>query len=339
VISPNSHVNLSQSTNDVYPTAVRIALHRSLGEFRAELQRLAEAFKAKGTEFASLLKMGRTQMQDAVPMTLGQEFSAFAHTLLEDVERLTESQSLIREINLGATAIGTGINAPPGYAELAAKNLAVITEIPVVTAPDLVEATSDTGAFVQLSGVLKRTSTKLSKMCNDLRLLSSGPRAGFGEINLPPMQPGSSIMPGKVNPVIPEVVNQVCFDVIGGDVTVTIAAEAGQLQLNAFEPVIAYRLLRSLEMLRNACAVLRERCVTGITANADRMRTFVEQSIGIVTALVPVIGYETATEIARAALESGRGVFDIVLERGTLTRAQLDEILNPAAMTAPRAVN
>ena len=339
VISPNSHVNLSQSTNDVYPTAVRVALHKSITTFRDELARLADAFGVKGDEFKSMLKMGRTQMQDAVPMTLGQEFLAFAHTLQEDVERLSEAQSLIREINLGATAIGTGINAPPGYAEMAARKLTEISGVPVLTAPDLVEATSDTGAFVQLSGVLKRTSTKLSKICNDLRLLSSGPRAGFGEINLPPMQPGSSIMPGKVNPVIPEVVNQVCFDVIGGDVTVTIAAEAGQLQLNAFEPVIAYRLLRSIDMLRAACLVLRERCVIGITANVDRMRMFVEHSIGIVTALVPVLGYELATEIAKTALESGLGVFDVVLESGVLTRAQLDEILNPAAMTAPRSVS
>ncbi|MCA0375162.1 MAG: aspartate ammonia-lyase [Gemmatimonadetes bacterium] len=338
VIGPNDHVNLSQSTNDVYPTAVRLALHRSLGDFRAELRRLSDAFGVKGGEFAPLIKMGRTQMQDAVPMTLGQEFTAFANTLAEDVDRLAEAQSLIREINLGATAIGTGINAPPGYADVACRHLAEITGIPVITAPDLVEATSDTGAFVQLSGVLKRTATKLSKICNDLRLLSSGPRAGFGEINLPPMQPGSSIMPGKVNPVIPEVVNQVCFDVIGGDVTVTLAAEAGQLQLNAFEPVIAYRLLRSLDMLRQACLVLRERCVTGITANADRMRHFVEHSIGIVTALVPVIGYEAATRIARTALDTGRGVFELVLEGGLLSREQLDGILNPAAMTAPRNV-
>ena len=336
VISPNDHVNLSQSTNDVYPTAVRVALHKSLSGFRTELARLADAFGAKGVEFAPLIKMGRTQMQDAVPMTLGQEFMAFAHTLQEDVERLGEAQSLIREINLGATAIGTGINAPPGYAALACKHLAVIAEVPVMTAFDLVEATSDTGAFVQLSGVMKRTATKLSKICNDLRLLSSGPRAGFGEINLPAMQPGSSIMPGKVNPVIPEVVNQVCFEVIGGDVTVTMAAEAGQLQLNAFEPIIAYRLLRGIDMLRNACTVLRERCVTGITANPDRMRYFVEHSIGIVTALVPVLGYEVATDIAKTALASGRGVFDLVLERELLTRAQLDDILNPAAMTAPR---
>jgi aspartate ammonia-lyase len=338
VVSPNDHVNLSQSTNDVYPTAVRLALHASLAQFRDELGRLADAFAAKGTEFAPLLKMGRTQMQDAVPMTLGQEFAAVAHTLREDVDRLAEAQLLIREINLGATAIGTGINAPPGYAALVARHLAQVSGVAVVTAPDLVEATSDTGAFVQLSGVLKRTATKLSKTCNDLRLLSSGPRAGFGEINLPPMQPGSSIMPGKVNPVIPEVVNQVCFDVIGGDVTVTLAAEAGQLQLNAFEPVIAYRLLRALDMLRNACAVLRERCITGITANADRMRYFVEHSIGLVTALVPVVGYQAAGEIAKEALATGRGVAELALERQLLTRTQLDAILDPAAMTAPRAV-
>lgn len=338
IIGPNDHVNLSQSTNDVYPTAVRVAMYKSLGTYRAELGRLADAFEAKGAEFASLLKMGRTQLQDAVPMTLGQEFNAFAHTLREDVDRLAEAQLLIREINLGATAIGTGINAPPGYADLAAKHLAEISEVPVLTAPDLVEATSDTGAFVQLSGVLKRSSTKLSKICNDLRLLSSGPRAGFGEINLPAAQPGSSIMPGKVNPVIPEVVNQVCFEVIGGDVTVTMAAEAGQLQLNAFEPVITYRLLRSMDMLRNACEVLRERCVMGITANADRMRHFVEHSIGIVTALVPVIGYEASTDVARTALSSGGSVVEIVMERGLLTREQLDQILNPEAMTAPRSV-
>jgi aspartate ammonia-lyase len=339
MVSPNTHVNLSQSTNDVYPTAVRLALHSSIEGFRKELSRLVDAFALKGKEFAPMLKMGRTQMQDAVPMTLGQEFQAFAHTLGEDVDRLGEAQLLIREINLGATAIGTGINAPPGYADAVREHLIRIVDIALLTAPDLVEATSDTGAFVQLSGVLKRTAVKLSKICNDLRLLSSGPRAGFGEINLPAMQPGSSIMPGKVNPVIPEVVNQVCFDVIGGDVTVTMAAEGGQLQLNAFEPVIAYRLLRSIDTLRIACVVLRERCVNGITANVDRMRYFVEHSIGIVTALVPILGYETATEIAKSALDSGRGVFDVVLERGLLTREQLDTILNPAAMTAPRTVN
>jgi aspartate ammonia-lyase len=336
-VHPNNHVNLSQSTNDVYPTAVKLALHTAIEALRGAMKDLAAAFLAKGDEFAPLIKMGRTQLQDAVPMTLGQEFTAFGHTILEDVERLGEAQALIREINMGATAIGTGINAPPGYAEAVRANLSRITGLGLITAPDLVEATADTGAFVQLSGVLKRCAVKLSKICNDLRLLSSGPRAGFGEINLPAMQPGSSIMPGKVNPVIPEVVNQVCFDVIGGDMTVTMAAEAGQLQLNVFEPVIAYRLLSGISALPNACVVLRERCVVGITPNPDRMRQFVEQSIGIVTALVPVLGYETSTEIARDALASGRGVYDLVMERRLLTREQLDQALNPDTMTAPRA--
>jgi aspartate ammonia-lyase len=243
---------------------------------------------------------------------------------------------LIREINMGATAIGTGINAPAGYAQTVCRELSRITGLALITAPDLVEATADTGAFVQLSGVLKRCAVKLSKICNDLRLLSSGPRAGLGEINLPPMQPGSSIMPGKVNPVIPEVVNQVCFDVIGGDVTVTMAAEAGQLQLNVFEPVIAYRLLRSIETLENGCKVLRERCVVGITPNPSRMREFVEQSIGIVTALVPIIGYEQATSVAKEALESGKGVYEIVTARGLMTRQQLDRALDPESMTGPK---
>jgi aspartate ammonia-lyase len=332
LLHPNQHVNLSQSTNDVYPTAVKLALHSSIAALQQEMGALAGAFLTKGSEFSSFLKMGRTQLQDAVPMTLGQEFTAFAHTILEDVDRLGEAQLLIREINMGATAIGTGLNAPRGYADRVRDHLTRITRIQLITAPDLVEATADTGAFVQLSGVLKRCAVKLSKICNDLRLLSSGPRAGFGEINLPPMQPGSSIMPGKVNPVIPEVVNQVCFDVIGGDVTVTMAAEAGQLQLNVFEPVIAFRLLRSMTSLTAACRVLRERCVLGITANPDRMRWFVENSIGIVTALVPVIGYERATEIARDALASGRGVYELVLERGLMTREALDHALDPEAM-------
>ena len=332
VIHPNTHVNLSQSTNDVYPTAVKLALHLSIEPLRTAMRELAEAFLAKGAEFEPYLKMGRTQLQDAVPMTLGQEFSAFGHTILEDVDRLGEAQALIRETNMGATAIGTGITAPPGYAERVRRHLSAITGLELITAPDLVEATADTGAFVQLSGVMKRCAVKLSKICNDLRLLSSGPRAGLGEINLPAMQPGSSIMPGKVNPVIPELVNQVCFDVIGGDVTVTLAAEAGQLQLNVFEPIIALRLLHGLETLRNANVVLRERCVVGITANPDRMRWFVEHSVGIVTALVPVIGYETSTEIAKEALRTGRGVYEIVQERGLMTRDDLDRLLNPAAM-------
>jgi aspartate ammonia-lyase len=334
-VHPNNHVNLSQSTNDVYPTAVKLALHTVIEGLRHAMKDLAAAFLAKGDEFSPHIKMGRTQLQDAVPMTLGQEFTAFGHTILEDVERLGEAQALIREMNMGATAIGTGINAPRGYADAVRTELSRITGLALITAPDLVEATADTGSFVQLSGVLKRCAVKLSKICNDLRLLSSGPRAGFGEINLPAMQPGSSIMPGKVNPVIPEVVNQVCFDVIGGDITVTMAAEAGQLQLNVFEPVIAYRLLGGISSLTNACTVLRERCVNGITANPDRMRWFVEHSIGIVTALVPVIGYETSTEIARDALASGRGVYELVMERGLMTREELDRALNPEAMTGP----
>ncbi|MBC7791888.1 MAG: aspartate ammonia-lyase [Anaerolineae bacterium] len=334
-VHPNNHVNLSQSTNDVYPTAVKLALHASIDLLKTALADLARAFLAKGEEFSPYIKMGRTQLQDAVPMTLGQEFAAFGHTILEDVDRLGETQALIREINMGATAIGTGINAPRGYTEIVRQQLVAVTGLQLVTAPDLVEATADTGVFVQLSGVLKRCAVKLSKICNDLRLLSSGPRAGFAEINLPPMQPGSSIMPGKVNPVIPEVMNQVCFDVIGGDATVTMAAEAGQLQLNVFEPVIAFRLLGNIQTLVNGCSVLREKCVDGITANPDRMRWFVENSIGIVTALVPIIGFEKASEIAKTALETGGNVYDLVCDGGLMTREALDTLLNPTAMTAP----
>jgi aspartate ammonia-lyase len=336
LISPNSHVNLSQSTNDVYPTAIKLAMHSSIDDLKEAMGALAGAFLLKGEEFMPHLKMGRTQLQDAVPMSLGQEFAAFAHTMLEDVDRLTEAQALIREINMGATAIGTGITATHGYAEAVRTQLSRITNLGLITAPDLVEATADTGVFVQLSGVLKRCAVKLSKICNDLRLLSSGPRAGFGEINLPPMQPGSSIMPGKVNPVIPEVVNQVCFDIIGGDVTVTFAAEGGQLQLNVFEPIIAYRLLRGMVMLTRACEVLRTRCVEGITANTERMRYFVEHSIGIVTALVPILGYERATEIAKQALDTGRGVYDLVCGSGLMTRDEIDRALNPETMIQPK---
>ena len=335
-VHPNNHVNLSQSTNDVYPTAMKLALHSQIEGLSREMSRLAAAFLAKGDEFSPFIKMGRTQLQDAVPMTLGQEFTAFGRTILEDVQRLGEAQALIREINLGGTAIGTGITAPPGYAESVRAHLSRLTGLTLITAPDLVEATADTGAFVQLSGVLKRCAVKLSKICSDLRLLASGPRAGFNEIDLPAMQPGSSIMPGKVNPVIPEVVNQVCFDIIGGDLTVTMAAEAGQLQLNVFEPVIAFRLLAGISSLTNACAVLRERCIDGITANPDRMRWFVEHSVGIITALVPFIGYETSTEIAREALESGRGVYELVMERKLMTREELDRVLDPDAMTSPQ---
>src|SRR3954449_4298830 len=291
-LHPLDHVNLSQSTNDVYPTAIKLALQLGIKRLLPEMSALRHAFAEKALEFDDVLKVGRTQLQDAVPMTLGQEFSTYAVMLGEDEQRLREASDLIREINLGATAIGTGINAHPEYAPLVTTRLSEVSGVQLMSSPNLIEATQDAGSFVQLSGVLKRVAVKLSKTCNDLRLLSSGPRAGIGEIALPAVQAGSSIMPGKVNPVIPEVVNQIAFEVIGNDMTVTMAAEGGQLQLNAFEPIIAYRLLQSLESLANACVVLRERCIDGITPNPDRMRHFVEHSIGIVTALVPVIGYE-----------------------------------------------
>ncbi|HEY8468239.1 MAG TPA: aspartate ammonia-lyase [Longimicrobiales bacterium] len=336
IVHPNNHVNLSQSTNDVYPTALKIAATWALAELVDALAALRDAFLQKADEFADIVKIGRTQLQDAVPMTLGQEFHAFGVTLGKDIERLQDAAKLMLEINMGATAIGTGINTDPRYAPLVRERLSEITGLPLVTSPDLVEATPDTGAFVQLSGVLKRVATKLSKICNDLRLLSSGPRAGLGEISLPPMQPGSSIMPGKVNPVIPEVVNQVCYQVVGNDLTVTMAAEAGQLQLNVFEPVIAFNIFQSIDMLVQACIVLRERCVLGITANRERIRYLLERSIGIVTALVPFIGYDRASAVAKEALETDRGVYELVLEKGWLTREELDEILSPEAMTRPR---
>jgi len=336
VVHPNNHVNLSQSTNDVYPTALKIAAHWGIDELVRALGELRDAFFAKGTEFADILKMGRTQLQDAVPMTLGQEFNAFAVTIGEDMDRLREAAALIRETNMGATAIGTGINSDPRYAALVCERLSEITQLELKTAPDLIEATADTGAFVQVSGVLKRVAVKLSKICNDLRLLSSGPRTGLNEINLPPMQPGSSIMPGKVNPVIPEVVNQVCFQVVGNDLTITMAAEAGQLQLNVFEPVIGFNLFQSTDMLTRAAIVLRERCIVGITANRERLRQMVENSIGLVTALVPYIGYERSTAVALEALQTGSSVCDLICDKGWISRNDLDEILSPERMTRPQ---
>jgi len=335
-LHPLEHVNLSQSTNDAYPTAIKVALQFEIVELIAAMEVLRLAFAEKANEFKDILKMGRTQLQDAVPMTLGQEFSTYAVMLEEDQHRLREAASLIREINLGATAIGTGINAHPEYAALACKHLSEITGISYVTAGNLVEATQDAGAFVQLSGVLKRVAVKLSKVCNDLRLLSSGPRAGFGEINLPTVQAGSSIMPGKVNPVIPEVVNQIAFLVIGNDVTVSFAAEGGQLQLNAFEPIIAHSLFDNLIYLRNGCLTLAERCVRGITANREHLSDLVNRSIGIVTALNPLIGYENASAVAKEAHATGKGVAEIVLEKGLLTKEQLDEVLRPEVLTQPR---
>jgi len=334
-LHPLEDVNMSQSTNDVYPTAVKVALRFKIDELIAGMEVLKLAFAEKAEEFKDVLKMGRTQLQDAVPMTLGQEFSTYAVMLEEDQQRLREAALLIQEMNLGATAIGTGINAHPGYAALARKYLSEVTGISYITAGNLVEATQDAGAFVQLSGVLKRVAIKLSKVCNDLRLLSSGPRTGLGEINLPAVQAGSSIMPGKVNPVIPEVVNQIAFMVIGNDVTVSFAAEGGQLQLNAFEPIIARSLFDSLVYLRQGCVTLAERCVKGITANRDHLTDMLNHSIGIVTALNPIIGYENATEVAKEAHATGKGVAEIVLARGLLTKEQLDEVLRPENLTQP----
>ncbi|HEX2869307.1 MAG TPA: aspartate ammonia-lyase [Ignavibacteriales bacterium] len=333
---PNNHVNLSQSTNDAYPSAVKIAVIYSNQKLTDVLKNLILSFKSKAKEFAGVIKMGRTQLQDAVPMTLGQSFEAYAVTLGEEIERLEQNARLFLELNMGATAIGTGINSDPDYSEKVISHLREITSLDVVLAPNLVEATQDTGAFVMYSSALKRLAVKLSKISNDLRLLSSGPRAGIGEINLPPMQPGSSIMPGKVNPVIPEVVNQIAFKVIGNDLTVTLAAEAGQLELNVMEPVITQSLFESIEMLKNGMETLKYRCIEGITANAERCRKMVEDSIGIVTALNPVLGYETCTELAKEALMTGRGVCDLVLEKKLLSREKLDELLAPEHMIRPQ---
>ena len=336
--SPNDHVNLSQSTNDAYPTSIRIAGIHSNMKLIEHLKELILSFRKKGEEFKHVLKMGRTQLQDAVPMTLGQEFEAFAATLEEEIDRLTQNSNLFLETNMGATAIGTGLNAAPGYAKLCAENLAKVTGLAIVSAPNLIEATPDTGSYVIYSSALKRMAIKISKICNDLRLLSSGPRCGLNEINLPPMQPGSSIMPGKVNPVIPEVMNQVCYRVIGNDLTVTMAAEAGQLQLNVMEPVLTYAIMESMALLANGMDTLRTKCIDGITANEEHCREMVLHSIGIVTALNPHIGYKNSTKIAKEALETGKSVYNLVLEHQILSKEQLDDILNPENMLAPKAL-
>src|SRR5712664_2602970 len=334
-LHPLDHVNLSQSTNDVYPTSIKLALNFLIRRLLAELRSLKRSFSQKANEFENVLKVGRTQLQDAVPMTLGQEFSTYAVMLGEDEQRLSEAAALVREINLGATAIGTGINAHPDYAPLVTTRLSEVSGVTFISSPNRVEATQDAGALVQRSGVLKRIAVKLSKTCNDLRLLSSGPRAGIGEINLPAVQAGSSIMPGKVNPVIPEVVNQIAFEVIGNDITVTMAAEAGQLQLNAFEPIIAHSLFKSLQHLASGCRTLTDRCVKGITANAERARRLLDESTALVTALTPILGYARSAEIARDALATGKRVYDLVLEKGWMSKAQLDEILKPEILTRP----
>ena len=335
VLHPNDHVNASQSTNDVYPTALRVAAWFGIEALLEAMASLRGAFEAKAEEFKAVLKIGRTQLQDAVPMTLGQEFSTYAVMTEEDEARLREARALIQEINLGATAIGTGINAPAGYADLACRFLAEGSGIPVVKAHNLVEATQDTGAFVQLSGVLKRVATKLSKTCNDLRLLSSGPQAGFGDIKLPARQAGSSIMPGKVNPVIPEVMNQVAFEVIGNDMTVTMASEAGQLQLNAFEPIMGWSLFKSITHLSNACLTLNTNCVAGIEANHDLLAKRVRESVTLVTALNPIIGYEKAALIAKTAIATGAPIDEVAQSLGIMTKEQIDALLVPEKLTEP----
>ncbi len=333
---PNNHINLSQSTNDVYPTALRLAFMASTRTLVAVLKKLIASFRAKGLEFKDVIKMGRTQLQDAVPMTLGQEFEAFAATLGEEVERLEQNAALFKEVHLGGTAIGTGICAPADYAGRAVAHLSEISGVPLRLAPDLVEATQDTGAFIMFSSAVKRLAVKLSKISSDLRLLSSGPRAGIHEINLPKRQPGSSIMPGKVNPVIPEVVNQIAFKVIGNDLTVTLGAEAGQLQLNVFEPVIAQSIFESIEMLKNGMDTLRLRCVDGITADEAQCRKSVERSFALVTALVPELGYEACSALAEEAMATGRSVYAVVSEKGLLPKERLDEIAKPENMVRPR---
>ena len=332
-LSPIDDVNRSQSTNDVYPTAIKLAMVFGIQRLLAEHKLLTASFAAKGHEFASILKIGRTQLQDAVPMTLGQEFTGFAHTLAEDYDRLSETIPWLNEINMGATAIGTGITADPRYADAVRRHLIEVTGIQMETAPDLIEATSDAGIFMTLSGTLKRAAVKLSKICNDLRLLSSGPQAGIGEINLPPRQAGSSIMPGKVNPVIPEVVNQVAFSVIGADATVTAAAEGGQLQLNAFEPVIAHSILQSLAWMTNACYTLRVNCIDGITANTERLAMQVETSVGVVTALTPYIGYSAAATLAHTALTTHASIADLVVEAGLMTADRVAQVLSPERLS------
>ena len=336
-VHPLNHVNMSQSTNDVYPTALKVAIMFELQNLVKAMQYLRDAFAAKSSEFAHVIKMGRTQLQDAVPMTLGQEFATFARMTNEDIERLQETVKLLCEINLGGTAIGTQLNAPRGYAAAACAELACLTGLPLVVAEDMVEATQDAGVFVTVSGVVKRAAVKLSKTSNDLRLLSSGPRAGLGEINLPPMQAGSSIMPGKVNPVIPEVVNQIAFAVIGNDLTITMAVEAGQLQLNAFEPIICRAMMMSITQLTAGCYTLADRCVNGITANTEKLRHDVERSIGLVTALSPTIGYENATEVAKRAQAENASVKEVVVAMGLLSDQEFNAILgNVDKLTGPQ---
>ena len=336
-LHPNDDTNRSQSTNDVYPTAMKLGMVLAAQRTTAAMRHLRAALAAKADEFADVIKMGRTELQDAVPMTLGQEFGAYAVMVGEATRAVERASAELYAVGMGATAIGTGLNAPAGYGERVAALLAELTGLPITRSENLVEATQDSGEFVSMSAALKRAAVQISKIANDLRLLSSGPRAGFFEIRLPPMQPGSSIMPGKVNPVIPEMVNEVCYQLIGFDVTVTLAAEASQLELNHAEPIIALDVLEGLHLLGNACQVFADRCVAGIEANPDVCRLYVERSIGLVTALTPVLGYERSAELAKEALATGRGVVELTVEKGWLTKEQLDELLLPERLADPRA--
>lgn len=335
-VNPNDHVNKSQSTNDAYPTGFRLGLYKKVDDLVDELERLIESFASKGLQFRDVIKMGRTQLQDAVPMSLGKEFEAFSVLLGEEIPRLRNNSALLLEVNLGATAIGTGLNTPDGYQDTVVHCLREVTGLPIRGADDLLEATSDTGAYVSMHASIKRLAVKLSKICNDLRLLSSGPRAGLGEIRLPERAAGSSIMPAKVNPVIPEVVNQVCFKVMGNDVALTFAAEAGQLQLNVMEPVIGQTLFESINLLTNAIRTLRELCVIGIEANEDVCRNNVLNSIGIVTYLNEVIGHANGDAVGRECARSGRNVREVVLEMGLLDEAALDELLSVENLLRPK---
>ncbi|HHY27673.1 MAG TPA: aspartate ammonia-lyase [Desulfitobacterium dehalogenans] len=334
-VHPNVHVNMAQSTNDVFPTAIRIACLNVADDLLYALNELKGAFQEKAKEFDGVIKMGRTHLQDAVPIRLGQEFAAYAQMLKRDIRRIDEASRSLHIVNMGATAVGTGLNADPVYIERVSENLKKITGLPLLRADNLVDATQNTDAFLEVSGALKTLAVNLSKIANDLRLMASGPRTGFGEINLPAMQPGSSIMPGKVNPVMAEVVNQVSFQVQGNDFTIALACGAGQLELNVMEPVVVFNLLQSLDILRNVIKVFKERCVDGITANVERCRDLVENSVGVVTAINPHVGYEVASRIAKEAIVTGRPVREIVLERGLLTPEELDIILNPYEMTEP----
>ena len=336
---PNDHVNLGQSTNDAYPTALRVAIYERLCELTDAMRYLVECFNKKAHEFRNIIKMGRTEMQDAVPMTLGQEFKTYAVMLGEDIERVMEARNLVREMNLGGTAIGTGINSHPDYPTLVEAKLQEVTGRPFIKAGNLIEATQDTGAYVQISGVLKRVATKLGKICADLRLLSSGPRCGFNEINLPKIQPGSSIMPGKVNPVIPEVVQQVCYKVIGNDTTVMLGSENAQLELNAFEPVMVYSIFESIELLINGINTLIERCINGIEVDEKRCHSLMQHSTTIVTAFNPYIGYKASTELSKECLERDMGIYDLILEKKILTKEQVDLILKPENLIKPIKLN